>query len=309
MNKKLLRVLSVILALAMVLSFAACKKNDKQDDDTTNESTPYNGEVINDDDVDATLPDGEPASDGETSASVDSTDKSNTGSANSNPQSGNSSTTYKPNIYAGFNSTNISRVVAYYKAAAANTKSIDAKQYMTLKRIDFVPKNTFEKTALSIFQGIASAALKANSIDVLTVPGDHKSIQASDITSANAVVDGKYTVVTLNVKGQTDDQYTKSNITGPVGHTVGTVGNITAVFDALSGITVDYSKGSILLKYENCKVVVKIDNTTGKIVSGTWGYVVDASIDNIYATFAGYQVCVTNTGGAVEFVVKTNDNK
>ncbi len=306
MNKKLMRVLAAVLAIAMVLSFAACKK-EKQDDKTTNESTPYNGEVINDDDVDATLPDGESASDDVTDSEVESTEKGSSSSSSSKPQTGKDN--YKPNIYAGFNSTNISRVVAYYKAAAANTKSIDAKQYMTLKRIDFVPKNTFEKAALSLFKSIASAALKANSIDVLTVPGDHQSIQASDITSANAVVDGKYTVVTLNVKGQTDDQYTKSNITGPVGHTVGTVGNITAVFDALSGITVDYSKGSILLKYENCKVVVKIDNTTGKIVSGTWGYVVDASVDNIYGRFGDYEVCVTNTGGAVDFVVKTNDNK
>lgn len=308
MKKNLMKLIAAILALAMVLSFAACK-NDKQDEEESSESTPYNGEVINDDDVNATLPEDESSSDGETGSAVDSTEKNNSGSSTGNPQSGNNSTTYKPNVYAGFNSTNVSRVVAYYKAAAANTKSIDAKQYMTLKRIDFVPKNTFEEAALSIFKGIASAALKANSIDVPKVPGDHQSIQPSDITSANAVVDGKYTVVTLNVKGQTDDQYTKSNITGPVGHTVGTVGNITAVFDALSGITVDYSKGTILLKYENCKVVVKIDNTTGKIVSGTWGYVVDASIDNIYASFAGQQVCVSNTGGAVEFVVKTNDNK
>lgn len=308
MKKNLMKLIAAMLALVMVLSFAACK-NDKQDEEESSKSTPYNGEVINDDDVNATLPEDESSSDGETGSAVDSTEKNSSGSSTGNPQSDNNSTTYKPNIYAGFNSTNVSRVVAYYKAAAANTKSIDAKQYMTLKRIDFVPKNTFEEAALSIFKGIASAALKANSIDVPKVPGDHQSIQPSDITSANAVVDGKYTVVTLNVKGQTDDQYTKSNITGPVGHTVGTVGNITAVFDALSGITVDYSKGSILLKYENCKVVVKIDNTTGKIVSGTWGYVVDASIDNIYASFAGQQVCVSNTGGAVEFVVKTNDNK
>lgn len=308
MNKRLSRVLALVLALAMVLSFAACK-NDKQDGDETSESTPYNGEVINDTDVDATLPEGETTPDGETLASTDNTENSNTASTGSS-QSGNTSTTaYKPNVYAGFNSTNVSRIVAYYKAAAANTKSLDAKQYMTLKRIDFVPKNTFQKTALSIFQGIASAALKANSIDVKSVPGDPKNIQPSDIISANAVVDGKYTVVTLNVKGQTDDQYTKSNITGPVGHTVCTVGNITAVFDALSAISVDYSKGSILLKYENCKVVVKIDNTTGKIASGTWGYTVDASIDNIYATFAGHTVCVTNTGGAVDFVIKTNDKK
>ena len=44
------------------------------------------------------------------------------------------------------------------------------------------------------------------------------------------------------------------------------------------------------------------------IVSGTWSYTVDIDIDNIYASIAGSDaLLITNTGGAVGFVIKTND--
>ena len=76
----------------------------------------------------------------------------------------------------------------------------------------------------------------------------------------------------------------------------------------MPSIKVNCSKGSITLKYDDCKVVVKIDNGSGMIVSGTWSYTVDIDVDNIYASIAGSdELLITNTGGAVGFVIKTND--
>ena len=44
------------------------------------------------------------------------------------------------------------------------------------------------------------------------------------------------------------------------------------------------------------------------IVSGTWSYTVDVDIDNIYASIAGSEeLLITNTGGAVGYIIKTND--
>lgn len=88
-------------------------------------------------------------------------------------QTGPSGTT-KPetiNVHSGLNSTNTSKVLRYYKAAAANTKSIDATQLMSIKRVDYTPRNSFQKGMLSLFTGIASAALAANSTPVNEVPG------------------------------------------------------------------------------------------------------------------------------------------
>lgn len=296
MDKKLLRFAAAVLAAILLFYFSACKKDDGDSDSSTEEPsvTVDSGTV-----TESTKPEGE-----------STTGESTTVGPRPSAQTGSSGTT-KPeaiNVHSGLNSTNTSKVLRYYKAAAANTKSIDATQLMSIKRVDYTPRNSFQKGMLSLFTGIASAALAANSTPVNEVPGVPDEIKSSDLISANAVAYGNYTIVTLNVRIQQDDQNTKDAHRGPVGRTVGTVGNLDRVFDEMPSIKVDTSKGSITLRYDDCKVVVKIDNVSGTIVSGTWSYTVDIDVDNIYASIAGSDsMLITDTGGAVDYVIKTND--
>lgn len=294
MNKKLMRFAALLLAAAMLFSFSACRTNDDGSESSTDEPSVTDVANVSDSAIETTEPN-----------TVEPTTESRT-ATRSNASGG--TKTEAVNVYKGLNSTNTSRVLKYYKAAAANTKSIDATQYMSMKRVDYTPRNSFQKGMLTVFTGIASAALAANSKAVTIIPGKYKQIKASDLISANAVAYGNYTIVTLNVRMQQDDQNTKDAHQGPVGRTVGTVGNLDRVFEAMPSVKVDCSKGSITLKYDDCKVVVKIDNGSGSIVSGTWSYTVDVDIDNIYASIAGSEeLLITNTGGAVEFAIKTND--
>ena len=293
MNKKLMRFAALLLAAAMLFSFSACRTNDGDSESSTDEPSITDAANISESTEPAELTTAEPTSESRTV-------KRPTGSGGTKTET--------VNVYKGLNSTNTSRVLQYYKAAAANTNSIDATQYMSIKRVDYTPRNNFQKGMLTVFTGIASAALAANSKAVTAIPGKYKQIKASDLISANAVAYGNYTIVTLNVRMQQDDQNTKDAHQGPVGRTVGTVGNLDRVFEAMPSVKVDCSKGSITLKYDDCKVVVKIDNGSGSIVSGTWSYTVDVDIDNIYASIAGSdELLITNTGGAVGFVIKTND--
>lgn len=296
MDKKLLRFAAAVLAAILLFSFSACKKDDSDSDSSTEEpSVTVDSDTV----TESTKPEGE-----------STTGESTTVGPRPSAQTGSSGTT-KPeaiNVHSGLNSTNTSKVLRYYKAAAANTKSIDATQLMSIKRVDYTPRNSFQKGMLSLFTGIASAALAANSTPVNEVPGVPDEIKSSDLISANAVAYGNYTIVTLNVRIQQDDQNTKDAHRGPVGRTVGTVGNLDRVFDEMPSIKVDTSKGSITLRYDDCKVVVKIDNVSGTIVSGTWSYTVDIDVDNIYASIAGSDsMLITDTGGAVDYVIKTND--
>lgn len=294
MNKKLIRFAALLLAAAMLFSFSACGIRDGSDASIEEPAaTDAGGNAPEDSTETAEQTTEEPTTDSKAvtrSGAVKGTK------------------TETVNVYKGLNSTNTSRVLQYYKAAAANTKSINATQYMSIKRVDYTPRNNFQKGMLTVFTGIASAALAANSKAVTSIPGKYKQINASDLISANAVAYGNYTIVTLNVRMQQDDQNTKDAHQGPVGRTVGTVGNLDRVFEAMPSVKVDCSKGSITLKYDDCKVVVKIDNGSGSIVSGTWSYTVDIDIDNIYASIAGSDdLLITNTGGAVGYIIKTND--
>lgn len=294
MNKKLMRFAAALLAAAMLFSFSACRTNDGGSESSTDEPSVTDEGNIHEESTDsAELTTAEPTTESRTAT-------------RSNVSGGTKTETV--NVYKGLNSTNTSRVLQYYKAAAANTRTIDATQYMSMKRVDYTPRNSFQKGMLTVFTGIASAALAANSKAVTTIPGKYKQIKASDLISANAVAYGNYTIVTLNVRMQQDDQNTKDAHQGPVGRTVGTVGNLDRVFDEMPSIKVDTSKGSITLRYDDCKVVVKIDNASGMIVSGTWSYTVDIDVDNIYASIAGSDsMLITDTGGAVDYVIKTND--
>lgn len=294
MNKKLMRFAAALLAAAMLFSFSACRTDDDGSESSTDEPSVTDAGNIHEESTDsAELTTAEPTTESRTAT-------------RSNVSGGTKTETV--NVYKGLNSTNTSRVLQYYKAAAANTRTIDATQYMSMKRVDYTPRNSFQKGMLTVFTGIASAALAANSKAVTTIPGKYKQIKASDLISANAVAYGNYTIVTLNVRMQQDDQNTKDAHQGPVGRTVGTVGNLDRVFDEMPSIKVDTSKGSITLRYDDCKVVVKIDNASGMIVSGTWSYTVDIDVDNIYASIAGSDsMLITDTGGAVDYVIKTND--
>ena len=294
MNKKLMRFAAALLAAAMLFSFSACRTNDDGSESSTDEPSVTDAGNIHEESTEsAELTTAEPTTESRTAT-------------RSNASGG--TKTEAVNVYKELNSTNTSRVLQYYKAAAANTRTIDATQYMSMKRVDYTPRNSFQKGMLTVFTGIASAALAANSKAVTTIPGKYKQIKASDLISANAVAYGNYTIVTLNVRMQQDDQNTKDAHQGPVGRTVGTVGNLDRVFDEMPSIKVDTSKGSITLRYDDCKVVVKIDNASGMIVSGTWSYTVDIDVDNIYASIAGSDsMLITDTGGAVDYVIKTND--
>ena len=195
MNKKLMRFAALLLAAAMLFSFSACRTNDDGSESSTDELSVTDAGNIHEESTDsAELTTDEPTTESRTAT-------------RSNVSGGTKTETV--NVYKGLNSTNTSRVLKYYKAAAANTKSIDATQYMSMKRVDYTPRNSFQKGMLSLFTGIASAALAANSKAVTIIPGKYKQIKASDLISANAVAYGNYTIVTLNVRMQQDDQNTK----------------------------------------------------------------------------------------------------
>ena len=186
MNKKLMRFAALLLAAAMLFSFSACRTNDDGSESSTDEPSVTDAGNIHEESTDsAELTTDEPTTDSRTVT-------------RSNVSGGTKTETV--NVYKGLNSTNTSRGLKYYKAAAANTKSIDATQYMSMKRVDYTPRNSFQKGMLTVFTGIASAALAANSKAVTTIPGKYKQIKASDLISANAVAYGNYTIVTLNVR-------------------------------------------------------------------------------------------------------------
>ena len=148
---------------------------------------------------------------------------------------------------------------------------------------------------LKIAQKPVANALNKNSKDRTDIPGKPSGMQASHMKSASAVTNGNYTTITFKVKDQTQGAKA-DNHSGSVGCAVGTLGDVDNAIREL-GLSVDYKDGKIELTYTNCKVVVKIDNTTGKIVEGSWAYDVNVYANGIKVSV----VSVNNLKGIVAF--------
>ena len=277
------KIIAIILATVLVFSFAACKKTDKNPD-TTAAADAQTSEQAGD--VTGEETSSEAASDeGSTSDETDAVKPSE----NKTPSGGSTVTPSKD-----LNTNDAAACIKAYQAAIAKTKQFKSgKQSMSLK--GEITASGFLGAIFYVAQKSIANALSKNSKDRTDIPGNPSGMKASHMKSASAVTSGNYTTITFNVKDQTQGPKA-SNHAGSVGCAVGTLGDVDRAIKEL-GLKVDYKDGKIELTYTNCKVVVKIDNTTGKIVEGSWVYDV-----NVYANGIKVSgVSVNNLKGIVAF--------
>jgi len=152
---------------------------------------------------------------------------------------------------------------------------------------------------ISMFEPLAKSALKNNSTQSEGVPGGYSKLVASDLVSASARSDGKYTTIKMTPKEQTDQPKSTWDA-GPVGHAIGVLGDIDNALKEIPAVTIEYegSGRTLTLTYKNPFVNVKIDNNTGKIVSGSWGYDVNIKIDNVKVSL-GLSATLKGASGVV----------
>ncbi len=288
------KILAIILAAVLVLSFAACKKNDTNNDTTAGDAQ-TSGQAADVSASDDTASSEEASSEVETEVVTDK--EGHTVIETKAPQSSDTKTTTKGNSTTpskGLNTNDAAACIKAYQAAVNATKQFKSgRQNMALK--GSITADGSLGALLKIAQKPVANALNKNSKDRTDIPGKPSGMQASHMKSASAVTSGNYTTITFNVKDQTQGAKA-DNHSGSVGCAVGTLGDVDNAIREL-GLSVDYKDGKIELTYTNCKVVVKIDNTTGKIVEGSWAYDVNVYANGIKVSI----VSVNNLKGIVAF--------
>lgn len=301
------RILALIMVLAMVFAFAACKSKD--DGATTTDPSSAGGEVIDNGDgstvpADASAADSTDASNDASEVSTDASGKPvEAPSQAAGSQGGSQGGAQTGNTEKGLNSTDAKAVVDFYnKAVKASVKNPPkGKQTMKLEKLEGT--GGLGKI-LGSFEGIAKKALEKNSTDTNYIPaGDHGDVLPTDVKNAKATNDGKYTTVSFDVKPQTDGPK-ESSSKGPVGRSIGTLGNVQNALDQLPGVSVTSGMENIKLTYDHAYVTVKIDNNTGKIVSGTWHYKVNVNVNNLGVKVIGIPASVDTLHGIVDYTVK-----
>lgn len=304
------RILALIMVLAMVFAFAACKGKD--DGATTTDPSSAGGEVIDNGEgstpVDASAADSTEA--GSNDASEVSTDASGkpveAPSQAAGSQGGSQGGAQTGNTEKGLNSTDAKAVVAFYNKAVNATVKNPPKGKQTM-RLEKLEGTGGLGKILGSFEGIAKKALEKNSTETTWIPaGDHGDVLPTDVKNAKAAIsaDGKYTIVSFNVNPQTDGPK-ESSSKGPVGRSIGTLGNVQNALDELPGVSVTSGMENIKLTYNDAYVRdVKIDNATGKIISGTWHYKVNVNVNNLGVKVVGIPASIDTLTGIVDYTVK-----
>ena len=189
-------------------------------------------------------------------------------------------------------------IVEFYKKAAAETDKGPVKTDFKMELINLEGDGAFG-TIASAFEGIVKNALAKKSTPGDSITGGYTKLTADDVASATAKDDGKYTTVTIKLKEQTDG-FEGQPKEGHVGHGITVLGIAQTAIDALEGVSVNTDGGSVLLKYTDPTINVKIDNETGKIVSGSWNYTVNIDVKNVTLKLGPLPVKVAGLRGAIK---------
>lgn len=194
-------------------------------------------------------------------------------------------------------------IVVFYKQAAAKSNKQISTQTMTMTEIVANDGNGFLGTLIEWVTPIFKSALKNNSTQYEGITGGHDKLVPSDVQSAKAYKSGEYTVIEMTMKEQTDGIHGDWS-EGTVGHAISVVGDISVVQDELPQFYIDFENADLKLHYTNPKVRVKI-NKDGIIEKGTWSYVLDVELENLYIEAINFpiKVMVENGYGSVDYKV------
>ncbi len=174
------------------------------------------------------------------------------------------------------------QIVEFYKNAASKTTAT-AKSYREITLKDVSINNGEYESAINFIMPIMSKLISNNSEEVDGITGGFKNLTEADVASAKVYKSGNNTVVEMVMKKQVSGPREDAN-SGSVGHAITAVGDIGQVVTQLTdlGLPLELSDDDTKIYYTNPTVKVVVDGN-GKIISGTWKYTVEISMNNYKA--------------------------
>ncbi len=282
------KLLALLMAAAMLLSFAACG-NDKPDDETTAETTTENVaanvDVDGEEETDAegeeeteevtevvTDESGEAVTDKEGHAVTEKVTKKE---SEKSTKKNNKVTPTKQNESKDkpVSQWTKQEIIDYYNAAVVKT---DASSNPPAGHSNMVLGNDGKITAdggmgmvLKVASPIIESTLKRNSNDTHNIPGEGK-LKLDDVKTIKATEKNGVITIEMTIKEQTDGP-TADGSAGPVGRAIGTLGNLDKALNEL-GATISRGKDTVKLTYDDVTIKANINQKTGMVTGGKWHY-------------------------------------
>lgn len=301
------KILALILALAMLLSFAACNDDSTDDvttttaaEDVTDEAVDAGSEEVSDEATDAVETSAEDVSAEDVSSEDVSSENTSSENTSSEDVSNEETTAEGETTTAAIAAKPETKaeIVALYNNAVNSAYSAKAgfsKERMTdNEKLDASAVLSAFKSLVYQFMGVGEENKYTETVKKGNWESDankhylrKSTLTASDVTKATCTEkNGQYTVV-LNVKGGSSKGSESSCYTNaPIDKCGICVGNEDkgyydhktgeVIYDAIAGT---YAGATIEEKYSNAKVTAVIDGATGNLVKLTVEFDIDVAID------------------------------
>lgn len=278
------KIVAILLVISMLFAFVAC--NDNKDNNPTNPSQESTTEdqAVNSGDVDVEPESStdENTSDVEsTTGDVDdepSTDKND--KDDKNDKEDKTETTTKKPVSDNPAEWSKDEIVEVYKQAAVKSHpTAKSSQTMILNKLIVNDGDGALNFFINMIKPVIDTALKNNTTSYNGLTGGFTKLQPSDVKSAKAYKQGKYTVIEMTMVEQTDGLYGDAQ-EGTVGHAINVLGNVADAVEQFPDFDIKYKEADIKVHYAKPTVKVKI-NENGKIEKGTWRYVSEIYIRHL----------------------------
>ena len=308
------KLLALLMACLMLVSFAACGGNTEEETTAAPEVTteaPAAGDDVTeapvaDEDVTeeatevVTDESGEEVTDEDGNAVTEKVEEEKT----EKPTSGKTEKpTQQTNGTKPVSEWSKQEILDYYNKAVIATDALENKLQGSSKMVlGYGGKITADGGlggALKVVSPIIDSTLKKNSSGTSNIPG-YGEIKMSDLKSIKATEKNGIITVELVAVEQTDGP-TADGSAGPVGRVIGTLGNIDGALNEL-GAEISRGKDTVTLTYTDVTVKATINQKTGLITGGTWHYLVNILVKDADIKLV-VKLGVKNLKAAVDYTV------
>lgn len=290
------KILALLMALTLVLSFAACGKKDVVEV-TTTPITMGADAAVNADDFKTT------AAPETTTALVEVTDESGEVVTDASGEAVTEVITEKTTTLAEKpikDWTKAEMLYAYNQAVIKTEKGQIPTGQSTMKLAGGITGDGAIGSILEVLSPAAEKALAKNSTPTDFIPG-YGELRGEDLKAIQIIDNGKTYTIEMTVKSQTDGPDADDKA-GPVGRAIGTLGSIEGALKEL-GASFKSGRETVSLTYDDVSIRAEIDKTTGTIVHGQWHYVVKVLVGDAKASISVLTANLKNLRANIDYTV------
>ena len=172
------------------------------------------------------------------------------------------------------------QIVKFYKQSAAKSHAgAESSQTMTMPKMVVNDGDGALGGFIKLVTPVINSVLAKQATTYGGITGGYNNLVASDVASAKAYKEGKYTVIEMTMVEQTDGLYGEPQ-DGTVGHAINVLGNVATAAEQFPQFDIKFEEADIKVHYADPIVRVKI-NKDGVIEKGTWSYTSEVYIRHL----------------------------